>query len=57
MHHLYASHLISKSRCITIAVSFEAINQDIPIYEPIRTEIELAVENGEIEVEMSSPKL
>ena len=41
----------------SLAVSFEAINQDIPIYEPIRTEIELAVENGEIEVEMSSPKL
>lgn len=37
----------------TLAVSFEAINQDIPIYEPIRTEIELAIENNEIEVEMS----
>ena len=40
----------------SLAVSFEAINQDIPIYEPIRTEIELAVENGEIEIEMSEKK-
>lgn len=40
----------------SLAVSFEAINQDIPIYEPIRTEIELAVENGEIEVEMPENK-
>lgn len=37
----------------TLAVSFEAINQDIPIYEPIRTEIEIAIENSEIEIEMS----
>lgn len=36
----------------SLAVSFEAINQDIPIYEPIRTEIEGVVENSEIEVEM-----
>lgn len=36
----------------SLAVSFEAINQDIPIYEPIRTEIESVVESGEIEVEM-----
>lgn len=41
----------------SLVVSFEAINQDIPIYEPIRTEIELAVENGEVEVEMPIPKL
>ena len=40
----------------SLAVSFEAINQDISIYEPIRTEIELAVENREIEVEMSENK-
>ena len=40
----------------SLAVSFEAINQDIPVYEPIRTEIELAVENGEIEVEMPENK-
>ena len=40
----------------SLAVSFEAINQDIPIYEPIRTEIELAIENGEIEVEMPEHK-
>lgn len=36
----------------SLAVSFEAINQDIPIYEPIRTEIEMHIENREIEVEM-----
>lgn len=36
----------------SLAVSFEAINQDISIYEPIRTEIESVVESGEIEVEM-----
>lgn len=36
----------------SLAVSFEAINQDIPIYESIRTEIETFVENSEIEVEM-----
>ncbi|WP_311650229.1 S8 family peptidase [Selenomonas artemidis] len=36
-----------------LAVSFEAINQDIAIYEPIRNEIETTVEIGEIEVEMS----
>lgn len=40
----------------SLAISFEAVNQDIPIYEPIRTEIELAVENGEIEVEMPEHK-
>lgn len=38
----------------SLVVSFEAINQDIPIYESIRTEIESIVENGEIEVEMPS---
>lgn len=37
----------------SLVVSFEAINQDIPIYEPIRTEIETIIENSEIEVEMS----
>lgn len=36
----------------TLTVSFEAINQDIPIYEPIKTEIELDIENDEIEVDM-----
>lgn len=40
----------------SLAVSFEAINQDIPIYEPIRTKIGLAVENGEIEIEMPENK-
>lgn len=37
----------------SLAVSFEAINQDIPIYEPIRSEVESIIENSEIEVEMS----
>lgn len=37
----------------SLAVSFEAINQDISIYEPIRAEIEMAIENSEIEIEMS----
>ena len=36
----------------SLVVSFEAINQDIPIYEPIRAEIELPIESAEIEVEM-----
>lgn len=36
----------------SLAVSFEAVNQDIPIYEPIRTEIESVIETGEIEIEM-----
>lgn len=39
----------------SLAVSFEAINQDIPIYEPIRSMIEVEIENEEneeIEVEM-----
>lgn len=40
----------------SLAVSFEAINQDIPIYEPIRTEIELVVKSGEIEIEMTENK-
>jgi len=40
----------------SLAVSFEAINQDIAIYEPIRTEVELSVENGEIEVEMQESR-
>lgn len=38
----------------TLTVSFEAINQDIAIYETIRTEIESIVENREIEVELSN---
>lgn len=41
----------------TLAVSFEAINQDIPIYEPIRAEIESVIENNEIEVEMMNGKV
>ncbi len=40
----------------SLVVSFEAINQDIPIYEPIRTEIESVIESGEIEVEMPENK-
>lgn len=40
----------------SLAVSFEAINQDIPIYELIRAEIENTIKNNEIEVEMSNPK-
>lgn len=40
----------------SLAVSFEAINQDIPIYEPIRVEIESFVESSEIEVEMPGNK-
>lgn len=37
----------------SLAVSFEAINQDVQIYEPIRSEIEAIVETPEIEIEMS----
>ncbi|WP_276694960.1 S8 family peptidase [Dialister invisus] len=40
----------------SLVVSFEAINQDIPIYEPIRTEIESVIKNGEIEIEMTMDK-
>ena len=40
----------------SLAISFEAINQDISIYEPIRNEIELAVKSGEIEIELSNNK-
>ena len=38
----------------SLAVSFEAINQDVAIYEQIRTkvEVEAIVENREIEIEM-----
>lgn len=36
----------------SLAVSFEALDQDIPIYEPIRTMVEVEVENKEIEVEL-----
>lgn len=39
----------------SLAVSFEAINHDIAIYEPIRAEIENVIENDEIEVEMRAP--
>lgn len=39
----------------SLTVSFEAINQDITIYEPIRTEIESVIENREIEVELPTP--
>lgn len=39
----------------SLSVSFEAINQDIAIYEPIRTEIESVIESREIEVELSNP--
>jgi hypothetical protein len=39
----------------TLAISFEAINQDISIYEPIRTLIELETTiHNEIEIEMTS---
>lgn len=40
----------------SLVVSLEAIDQDIHIYEPIRTmvEVEVEVENEEIEVEMKS---
>ena len=38
----------------SLAVSFEAINQDVAIYEPIRVEIESFIENHEIEIEMNS---
>lgn len=38
----------------SLVVSFEAINQDIPIYESIRTEIQSTIENKEIEIEMPS---
>ena len=37
-----------------LAVSFEAINHDVAIYEPIRSmiEVETHINNNEIEVEM-----
>ena len=38
----------------SLVVSFEAINQDIPIYESIKTEIQSTIENKEIEIEMPS---
>lgn len=67
---LIKSHQLSDAFCIAVrghkgwgslfkakyslAVSFEAINQDISIYEPIRAmvEVESIVENNEIEIEM-----
>lgn len=36
----------------SLAVSLEAINQDIPIYESIRTMVEVEIQNNEIEVEL-----
>ena len=36
----------------SLVVSFEAINQDVPIYESIKTEMETEIDNSEIEVEM-----
>lgn len=40
-----------------LAVSFEAIKQDIPIYEPIRNLVEIEIENQqEIEVEITDVK-
>ena len=36
----------------SLAVSFEAIDQDVPIYEPIRAEVEAQVETREIEIEI-----
>lgn len=38
-----------------LAVSFEAIHQDIAIYEPIRTAVEIEVESTEQEIEISLP--
>lgn len=36
----------------SLVVSFEAINQDIRIYEPIKTALETTIENQEIEIEL-----
>ena len=36
----------------SLAVSFEAIDQDVPIYESIRAEVEAQVETREIEIEI-----
>ncbi len=36
----------------SLVVSFEAIDQDIPIYEPIRSMVEVEVENNEIQVQI-----
>ena len=36
----------------SLAVSFEAIDQDIEIYESIRTQIEVEVNNQEVEIEL-----
>lgn len=36
----------------SLTISFEAMDQNVPIYEPIRTMIEVEVESNEIEVEM-----
>lgn len=38
----------------SLVVSFKAIEQNVPIYEPIRTAMEVEIENSEIELELSS---
>ena len=40
-----------------LAVSFEAKNQDIPIYEPIRDLIEVEIENQTQEINVKIPEL
>lgn len=40
----------------SLVVSFEAINQDVPIYESIKNEIETEINNKEIEIEMHIDK-
>ncbi len=40
-----------------LAVSFEALNQDISIYEPIRTLIEVEIENQVQEIEVNVPDI
>ncbi|WP_265442564.1 hypothetical protein [Acetivibrio straminisolvens] len=35
-----------------LVASFEAIDQDIPIYEPIRSMVEVEVDNDEIQVQI-----
>lgn len=37
-----------------LTVSFEALEQSVPIYEPIRAAIEIGLENAEIELEVPS---
>ena len=38
----------------SLVVSFEAINQDVDIYEPVKTMIETVIEEREIEVQMEN---